>query len=100
MADFKPDWKGYPGNHIKMTIDDPNLDYVQAHALAKEKAREFGDDPMLLAWRQGRTGKTFPDVECGRDGKPGWILYAESRGADLAIDINDGDFIFIFITLY
>ena len=99
MNSFKPDWNGFPGNHIKLIINHPNLDFVDAQAQAKQKAREFGDDAMLLSWHQGRTGKSFPDVECGRQGKPGWILYAESRGADLVIDINDGDYIFLFITL-
>jgi len=100
MPDFKPNWLSFPGNHIKLAINDEKIDFIQAQAYAKQKAREFGDDPMMLSWYQGKTGKSYPDVECGRQGKPAWILYAESRGGDLVIDINDGTYIFIFTTLF
>ncbi len=100
MADSQPNWVGFPGNHIKLTTDNDLADFVTAHALATQKAREFCDDPMMLAWHQGKTGKSYPDVECGHKDKPAWILYAESRGGDLVIDINEGAYIFIFLTLF
>ncbi len=100
MADSQPNWVGFPGNHVKLTTDDEISDFAKAHALATQKAREFCDDPMMLAWHQGKTGKSYPDAECGHKDKPAWILYAESRGGDLVIDINEGAYIFIFLTLF
>jgi len=29
--------------------------------------------------------------------KSGWIVYAESRGGTIAIDINDEEYIFIYL---
>ena len=38
-----------------------------------------------------KTGEGYPNIECGKGDKPAWVVYAESRGGDLTIDINDGD---------
>jgi len=86
-------------NYVKLNIADRDLDFVEAHAIAKQKAKEFSADPMLLSWYQGKTGKYYPDIECGRSDKPAWVLYAESRGGDTAININNGEYIFIYLSL-
>ena len=86
-----------PGRHIRIQAETRDLDFVTARGLAKKKAKELCADPMLLSWYQGKTGKSYPNLECGRDDKPAWILYAESRDGDMTIDINDGDYIFIFL---
>ena len=86
-----------PGRHIKVHAETGDLDFITAGKIAKKKAKELCADPMLLSWFQGKTGKSYPNLECGRDDKPAWILYAESRNGDITIDINDGDFIFIFL---
>jgi hypothetical protein len=86
-------------NYIKLKITDRNLNFEQAHAIAKQKAKELSTDPMLLSWYQGKTGKFYPDFECGRSDKPAWVLYAESRGGDTAININNGEYIFIYLAL-
>jgi hypothetical protein len=28
-----------------------------------------------------------------------WIIFAESRGADIAVNINDGEYVFLFLSL-
>ncbi len=38
---------------------------------------------MLLSWYNGKTGVSYPNLECGPGDKPAWITYAESRGDDL-----------------
>lgn len=91
--------KAFIGNHIRLAVDDDDLDYDSAHDLAKEKAKELTDDPMLLSWYCGRTGEYYPKTECGRMDKPAWIVFAESRGADIAININDGEYIFLYLTV-
>ncbi|MGD9234939.1 MAG: AF1514 family protein [Desulfobacterales bacterium] len=93
------DLKYFWGNHIKVRIDDKDLDYLTAKEIAKNKATELSQDPMLLSWYCGRTGDYFPKIECGSRDKPVWILFAESRGADIAVNINDGEYIFLYLSL-
>ncbi|UCH21015.1 MAG: AF1514 family protein [Deltaproteobacteria bacterium] len=97
MITNKPRGQDYPGDHIKIGIDDKDLELVKAKEFAKQKAKELCPDPMLLSWYQGGTGESYPNLECGRGEKPAWVLYAESRGANLTIDVNDGQYIFIYL---
>jgi len=98
MELIKPDIKDYPGDHIKIKIDNPDLDFTEAKDIARRKAKEGCADPMLLSWFQGKTGESYPNMECGPGDKPAWITYAESRGGDLVIDINQGLYIFIYLS--
>ena len=91
--------KGYPGEVINLDINDPDLDFAAAKNFAKKKAAELGDDPMLLSWYNGITGESYPNLECGPGDKPAWITYAESRGGDLTIDINQGQYVFIYLSI-
>ena len=98
MELLKPKFTDYPGQRIKIIIDNPELDFVEAKDIAKQKAQETCDDPMLLSWYQGKTGESYPNLECGPGDKPAWIVFAESRGGDLTIDINDGQYVFIYLS--
>ena len=91
----KPKIKDYPGKHIEVKSDNPDLDFAEAKYLAKQKAKETCADPMLLSFYQGKTGESYPNLECGPGDKPAWIVYAESRSGDLTIDINEGQYVFI-----
>lgn len=99
MELIKPNIKGYPGEHIKVKSSDSDLDFEDAKELAKQKAKEYCADPMLLSWYLGKTGESYPNLECGPGDKPAWIVFAESRGGDLTIDINNGQFVFIFLSM-
>jgi len=35
-------------------------------------------------------------VTCCSDDKPAWLVYAESRGGDLVIDINGESYVFVY----
>ena len=96
---LKPEIKDFPGKHIKVEIDNPKLDFIEAKDIAKQKAKETCADPMLLSWYQGETGESYPNLECGPGDKPAWITFAESRGGDLTVDINAGQFVFIYLSL-
>ena len=48
MELIKPEIKDYPGKHIELKIDNANLDFAEAKDLAKQRAKEIGDDVMLL----------------------------------------------------
>jgi len=54
---------------------------------------------MILSWKNGKTGEFYPNRECGTQNKPAWIHYAEARGANLTIDINDSDYIFMILKI-
>jgi hypothetical protein len=51
---------------------------------------------MLLAWYEAKSGRFSPAVECCSETKPGWLVYAESRGGNIAIDINDQEYVFVY----
>ncbi len=99
MELLKPKFTDYPGQHINIKIDNPDLGFVATKDIAKQKAKETCEDPMLLSWYQGKTGESYPDLECGPGDKPAWITYAESRGGDLTIDINEGQYVFIYLSI-
>jgi hypothetical protein len=90
--------KDYLGQHIKVKLDETDLDFASAKDMSKQKAKEMVADPMLLSWYNGKTGESYPNLECGPGDKPAWITYAESRGDDLTIDINDGQYVFIYLS--
>ena len=88
-----------PGRVLTVRCEEGDLNFERAREMARERAAEAGGDPMLLAWHDGVRGVSHPDRECGPGDKPAWILYAESRGADLSVDINDGLYVFVFLGL-
>ena len=51
---------------------------------------------MLLAWFDRARGVFSPNITCCREDKPSWLTYAESRGGDIVICINDLDYVFVF----
>jgi hypothetical protein len=99
MELLKPKIKDYLGKHLEFKIDNHDLDFAEAMDIAKQKAKEICDDPMLLSWHQGKTGESYPNLECGPGDKPAWIVYAESRGGDLTININEGQYVFIYLSI-
>ena len=99
MKVLEPKISDYPGKHVELKIDNPGLDFIEAKEMAKQKAKEISADPMLLSWLQGKTGKSYPNLECGPGDKPAWIVFAESRGGDLTIDINKGQYVFIYLSI-
>ena len=51
------------GRRVPIKVDEKDLDLSTAKDMAKEKAKEFCDDPMLLAWYQGKVAKWWiPDA--------------------------------------
>ncbi len=99
MGVLKPNIKDYPGRLIQMKSGTPDLDFSEAKDIAKQKAKETCNAPMLLSWYRGKTGESYPNLECGPGDKPAWIVYAASRGGNLTIDINEGQYVFIFFSI-
>ena len=82
---------------VNLQITDRDLSFKAISDLARSRAREINKDAMLLAWFNRASGKGFPDYDCGAGDKPPWRVYAEARGANLTIDVNDGEFIFLYL---
>ena len=85
--------------YINMNINLPDLDFAAAKQAAKDRALEICSHPMILSWKNGNTGQTYPDYECGLNEEPFWIRYAKGRGANLTIDINDGEYLFMILKI-
>ena len=81
---------------VTLRVEEDHLDFARAKQIADQKAKELSQDPMLMAWYEGSTGIFSPNVECCSEHKPGWVVYAESRGGHITIDINDEAYIFIY----
>lgn len=89
-------WQAGPAMRgIGLTVSGLALDFETAQALARIAAGSAAPEPMPLAWFDRARGRESPQVpECQR--KPGWLAYAESHGGDIRVDINDGEYVFIF----
>ena len=84
---------------LNIDIDDSGFDFLQAKQMAKEKAFEKCSNPMILSWKNGKTGEFYPNYECGVPDRPFWIRYAEGRGANLTIDFNKGQYVFMILKI-
>ena len=99
MAQIPSTPKHYPHDVLKLHVDDTDLDLAAASALAKEKARALDKNAMMLSFHSGKTGEFWPNYECGGDDRPPWIVFAQSRGYNLLVDINDGEFEFFYLRM-
>lgn len=99
MAEIKSQLDEYPFEKINLKVADPELDMEKAGALAKEKARAMDPNAMMLSFHSNKTGEFWPNYECGGNGRPPWIIFAESRGYNLLIDINEGQFEFFYLRM-
>lgn len=81
---------------IEVRIDDSPVDFYSARVLADRRAGELAADPMLLAWFDRKSKKFSPDTVCCDRDKPSWLVYAESRGGDITVDINKEDYVFVY----
>jgi hypothetical protein len=74
-------------------------DYRAALAEAQDIARHELTEPMLLSWYDRDRDFEAPQhvSECHADAAvPGYVDYALSRGATLAVDFGEGRFVFFF----
>ena len=84
---------------VNLKVPDADFDFGKAKQMAKDMAFEKCDYPMILSWKNGKTGEAYPNYECGVEDRPFWIRYAEGRGANLTIDFNEGEYIFMVLKM-
>jgi hypothetical protein len=85
-------------NPVHLRIAEPGLDFEQAQRAAKNLAKSYYSDPMLLSWFDKKAGRYSPhEIACCKEGEPpSWVEYAKSRGGNLTIDVNNEAFVFVF----
>ena len=83
-------------NPVDVDLSSQTANFDKAKDIADEKARAYAPGSMLLAWFDRTTGQFSPQVTCCGDEKPTWLVYAESRGADLSVIVNDGQYVFVY----
>lgn len=99
MAQIQSHLTQYPHDEVQLRDDRPDLDLAAAMALAKEKARSMDPNAMMLSYHSEKTGAFWPNYECGGNGRPPWVVFAEARGYNLRIDINDGEYEFYYLRM-
>jgi hypothetical protein len=71
------------------------LEGARDAALAHVKT--YDSDPMLVGWYERKTGKQSPAEGCeDEESEPSWVRYAKNHGGNLSVNVNDGEFIFIY----
>jgi len=82
---------------IHLNLGETESDFLHAKRAAEDLAKSYYSDPMLLSWFSRACGCYSPhETECCEEGRPSWVSYAESRGGNLTIDVNNEDYVFIF----
>ena len=97
MAELRATSNEYTLDTVAMNVEDTDLDLATASAMAKAKARGMDSNAMMLSYHSGKTGEFWPKYECGGGGRPPWIVFAEARGYNLKIDINNGEYEFFYL---
>ena len=97
MAELHASSTEYPLDTVSLHIEDPELDLTAASQMAKESARNLDSNAMMLSYHSNKTGEFWPNYDCGGGGRPPWIVFAEARGYNLKIDINNGDYEFFYL---
>ena len=82
---------------IDVQIADDAVDFEKAKEIADQKASEISENAMLVSWFDRKRGKFSPQVECGGKEKPAWLVYAETRGANITIDVNNETYVFVYL---
>jgi hypothetical protein len=95
-ADCYEHWRAQEGRRtVGLTVEGVTLDFAAARALADRLAAQAQGESMLVAWVDRARGEESPKVpECQK--KPGWLAYAESHGGNLWVNINRGEYLFIY----
>ncbi|HEY5601812.1 MAG TPA: AF1514 family protein [Gammaproteobacteria bacterium] len=87
-----------PMHEIQLHIEGMQLDYASARAISETVANHIVESAMCIAWYDGQKQEEHPAVpECQH--KPGWLAYAEGHGGRIKVELNDGEFVFIFASV-
>ncbi|WIM04558.1 MAG: AF1514 family protein [Candidatus Nitricoxidivorans perseverans] len=93
------EWLATPDvREVSLAVGGLPLEFEVGQELAKAAARSLDKEATLIAWYDRKQGKESPQrYEC-HENKPGWLAYAEGHGGNFKVDINQGEYIFVFVT--
>ena len=85
----------------RITIESAtvDLDFTRAKRMADAVAGALLDEPVCMSWFDRKADRESPAhaSEChGSCEVPGYVEYAENRGATLLVDVLAGDFVFCY----
>jgi len=82
---------------ISVTISGCTISDQQAQEIGQLLAGGSNPDTYVVSRYNRLTNASSPCCLKGKIGeKPGWEVYGENHGGQIKIDVNDGDYIFIF----
>ena len=82
---------------VELSVGGFDLDFNTARAIAQRLAVRDQPETMLTAWCDRAAGTHSPScVKCEIGDAPGWEVYGRNHGGRLRIDMNNGDFVFIY----
>lgn len=80
---------------VQFDVKGLEIGFPLVQRISEQLASEVIDEPMLIAWFDGKSGEEHPVVpECQH--KPGWLAYAEGHGGCLRVDVNETQYSLIF----
>jgi hypothetical protein len=87
-------------NTLYLSSDAIALDFEQAKRAADAVAGALLGENVCMSWYDRRLDREAPAhvSECHDNAceVPGYVEYAESRGAELKVDVGGGDFVFCY----
>jgi hypothetical protein len=86
-----------PDPVFPIRLEEPSPDFSRARRRATRLAQYYHSNARLLSWFDRTAEVYFPHYfgPC-RAGKPSWVEYAKFHGANLTVDINDEDYVFVY----
>ncbi len=82
---------------VKINISGYCISRDKAQDIARVVALEENLDPIVIARYNRQTNACSPcSLGYNIGDKPGWQVYGENHGGRIKIDINNGEFVFIF----
>lgn len=80
-------------DNISIDLENPPLDFMDARQKAVKKAVEILPEPVIVAWRDDKTGQSAPEIPGGSPTR--WHDYGENYGGQLELTV-DKKYHFIF----
>jgi hypothetical protein len=87
---------------VELNPQPPLQDYLEAMQLANQEAEARLQQPMLISWYDRDRDFESPQhaSECHQQGAvPGYVDYGVYHGATLKIDIEQGRFVFFYLSV-
>ncbi len=87
--------RGKLAEPVHVTISDPHCDFHCAMEIAKAIAQSSKCNPMLIGSYDNVTGIWSPKKTCPEN-EPECTTCMSFESGDLAVDVNDQDYVFVF----